>query len=141
MAVTATRKEHRSLGQLFKDLSTETATLLRQEVHLAKTEIGEKASCFGANIGTIAAGAALAFAGGLALLDALIRGTTSVLSQFLSLGVAVWLAPLVVGIVLAGIGYAVLRNGLETLKKESLMPGKTTQSLQENKEWLKSKIA
>ena len=31
----------RSLGQLFADLSRETRTLIQQEIHLAKAELGE----------------------------------------------------------------------------------------------------
>jgi hypothetical protein len=45
-----------------------------------------------------------------------------------------------VGIVLAAVGYGLIKKALETLKRESLTPRRTTESLQENKEWLKSKI-
>jgi xanthine/uracil permease len=143
MAVTTTpqTKEERSLGQLLKDLSTETVSLLRQEVDLAKTEMGEKASRVGSNVGALAVGGAVAFAGALALLAALISGLTSLLDNFMSPDVAVWLAPLIVGVVLAAIGYSMIKKALDTLKRESLAPRKTTESLQENKEWLKSKIS
>ena len=57
----------------------------------------------------------------------------------MSLWVAMWLAPLVVGVALAGIGYAMIRSALDT-HRQSLVPRKTAESLQENKEWLKSKI-
>jgi hypothetical protein len=33
-----------------------------------------------------------------------------------------------------------VKKALDTLKRESVTPRRTTQSLQENKEWLKSKI-
>ena len=46
-----------------------------------------------------------------------------------------------VGAVLAGIGYSMIKKAMTTLKQESLTPQKTTQSLQENKEWLKQKIS
>jgi hypothetical protein len=59
----------------------------------------------------------------------------------MSLGVAVWLAPLIVGGILAAVGYSLVKKALETLKRESLTPEKTTQSLQENKAWLKEKIS
>ena len=55
--------------------------------------------------------------------------------------VAVWLAPLVVGGILAAVGYSLIQKALATLKQESITPQKTTQSLQENKEWLKEKIS
>lgn len=134
-------QEERSIGQLLKELRDETTTLLRQEVDLAKTEMSEKASRFGKNVGALAAGGAVLFLGALALLAAVIYGLTSLLDQFMSVGVAIWLAPLLVGAVLAGVGYSLTKKALETLRQESLAPQKTTQSLQENKEWLKSKMS
>ncbi|HSN86381.1 MAG TPA: phage holin family protein [Thermoanaerobaculia bacterium] len=134
-------KDDRSLGQLLKELTSETTTLLKQEVDLAKTEMSEKASRVGTNLGSLAVGGGVAFLGALALLAAAIYGLTSILDQFMSLGVAVWLAPLIIGLILAAVGYSLVKKALETLKRESLTPQKTTESLQENKEWLKQKIS
>jgi len=133
-------REERSIGQLLKELRDETTTLLRQEVELAKTEMAEKASRTGKNLGSLAVGGGVAFLGALALLAAVIYGLTSILNQFMSVGVAIWLAPLIVGLVLAAIGYSLVQKALATLKQESLTPQKTTQTLQENKEWLKAKM-
>jgi hypothetical protein len=133
-------KDERSLGQIFKDLTGETSTLLRQEVELAKTEISEKASRLGSNVGALAVGGAVAFLGALSLLFALIYGLTSLLDRFMDLGVAIWLAPLLVGLALAGIGYSMIQKARNTLKHEGIAPKRTTQSLQENKAWLKEKI-
>lgn len=134
------KDEQRSLGQILKELSSETSTLLRQEVDLAKAEITEKASRTGKNLGALALGGGVAFLGALALLAAVIYGLTSILNQFMSVGVAIWLAPLIVGLVLAAIGYSMLQKALAALKQESLTPQRTTQTLQENKEWLKARM-
>jgi xanthine/uracil permease len=134
-------KDDRSLGQLLKELTSETSTLLRQEVDLAKTEMTEKASRLGVNLGAVAVGGAVAFLGALALLAAVVYGLTALLDTVISLRIAVWLAPLIVGLVLAVIGNGMIKKALETLKHESITPQKTTQSLQENKEWLKTKIS
>jgi putative Mn2+ efflux pump MntP len=134
-------KEELSIVQLLRELTTATRTLLKQEVDLAKTEMTEKASRVGANLGALAVGGAVAFLGALALLAAVVYGLTSILSKLMSLGVAVWLAPLIVGGILAAVGYSLVKKALETLKRESLTPEKTTQSLQENKAWLKEKIS
>lgn len=133
-------QEDRSIGQLLKELRDETTTLLRQEVDLAKTEMGEKASRVGSNVGSLAMGGAVAFLGALALLAAVVYGLTSLLDQFMSVGVAIWLAPLIVGLVLAAVGYSLVKKALATLRQESLTPRRTTQTLQENKEWLKSRM-
>ena len=140
MAIGARLHEDRSLGRLFRDLSIETMTLLRQEIDLAKTEVSEKVAHVGALGRAVAIGAGVAFGGALALLAALVLGVTSLLSKAMSPWVAMWLGPLVVGIVLAGIGYAMIRSALDT-HRQSLVPRKTAESLQENKEWLKAKIA
>jgi hypothetical protein len=132
--------QERSLGDLLRDLSSETGDLLRKEVELAKAELSEKASRVGADVGAIALGGGMAFAGGLALLFAAITGLTALLDTFLPLGVAVWLAPLIVGGTLLFMGYGRIKTALADLKNTSLTPRQTTQSLQENKQWLKSKI-
>lgn len=133
-------REERSIGQLLKELRDETTTLLRQEVDLAKTEISEKASRTGRNLGSLAVGGGVAFLGALALLAAVIYGLTSILNQFMSVGVAIWLAPLIVGLGLAAVGYSLVQKALATLRQESLTPQRTTQTLQENKEWLKARM-
>jgi len=133
-------REERSIGQLLKELRDETTTLLRQEVDLAKTEMSEKASRTGRNLGSLALGGSVAFLGALALLAAVIYGLTSLLNQLMSVGVAIWLAPLIVGLVLAAIGYSLVQKALATLRQESLTPRRTTQTLQENKEWLKARM-
>jgi hypothetical protein len=132
--------QDRSLGDLLRDLSAETGDLLRNEVELAKAEISEKAARVGTDVGAVALGGAMAFAGGLALLFAAITGLTALLDTFLPLGVAVWLAPLIVGAVLVFLGYGRIKTALGDLKNISLAPRQTTRSLQENKQWLKSKI-
>ncbi|HYO16258.1 MAG TPA: phage holin family protein [Thermoanaerobaculia bacterium] len=134
-------KDDRSLGQLLKELTHETSTLLKQEVDLAKTEMSEKASRVGANLGSLAVGGGVALLGALALLAFAIYGLQALLRQFMDPDVAVWLAPLIIGVVLAAIGYSLIKKALETLKRESITPQRTTQSLQENKEWLKEKIS
>jgi phosphate/sulfate permease len=141
MAVPGERKEERSIGQLLKELTQESSTLLKQEVNLAKTEMSEKASRVGANLGAVAVGGSVALLGAIALLLAAVYGLTSILNNFMSQEVAVWLAPLIVGLILAAVGYSLIKKALATLKQESITPQRTTQSLQENKEWLKEKIS
>ena len=139
MAVAERINHDRSLGRLLKDLSTEIVTLLRQEIDLARTEMKEKIAHV-ATVGRAAAiGGGLAFAGALALLAALILGAVSLLSKAMSLWMAIWVGPLIVGLVLAGIGYAMLRSALNT-HRQNLVPHRTAESLQENQQWLKSKI-
>ena len=133
-------REDRSLGQILRDLRDETSALLRQEVDLAKTEMSEKISRAGENLGSVAVGGAVAFAGALTLLAALTLGLISLMSQLMSRDVAMWLAPLLVGGILAAVGYSLMKKALQALKQEGITPTRTTQSLKENKEWLTSKM-
>jgi hypothetical protein len=133
-------RDDRSLGQILRDLRDETSQLLRQEVDLAKTEISEKMSRLGTNLGSVATGGAVLFAGALVLLAALTLGLIALFSQFMDRDVAMWLAPLLVGGVLAFVGYGMVKKALQALKQEGIAPQRTTQSLKENKEWLTAKM-
>jgi len=136
-----TIKEDRSIGQLLKELTHESSLLLKQEVDLAKTEMSEKASRVGTNLGHVAVGGSVALLGAIALLLFVVNGLEEVLQNLMSEGAAHWVSPLIVGAILAGVGYSMIKKALATLKQESVAPKKTTQSLQENKEWLKEKIS
>lgn len=125
-------REERSIGELFSDLSAGTSTLVRKEVQLAKAELTQKVSTAGKNVGLLAAGGAVAYAGFLTLLAAVVLG----LSEFMP----GWLAALLVGVIVAGVGYLVLQKGLETLKKMDPKPTRTVTTLEEDKEWLKQQL-
>jgi xanthine/uracil permease len=126
-------KEHRSLGQLFTDLMNEARTLLRQEVRLAKTELTEKASRVGKDVTSLAIGGAIANAGMLAIVAAGVMGLANV--------VPAWLAALIVGVVVAGIGLGMIQQGRKNLAQEDLNPRKTVKSLEEDKQWVKEQIS
>jgi hypothetical protein len=141
MAVFAARtRTERSFGDLLREVTGDMAALFRKEVELAKAELSEKASDVGKNVGSLAVGGAVMFAGALALLAAVVNLVGWVIAEITSPELAVWLAPLLVGLVLAWVGYGMVKKAMAALRTVSLAPEKTTQSLQENKEWLKEKI-
>jgi uncharacterized membrane protein YqjE len=125
-------KDDRSLGELFADLSRETTTLVRQEVELAKTEMTQKASRVLKNVGFLAIGGAVAYAGFLAIIAAVIILLAAILPW--------WLSALLVGIVIAAIGGFLIWKGLDALKKEDLVPRETLESLKEDQEWAKEQV-
>jgi hypothetical protein len=124
----ADKKDERSLGDLLAELSHETAQLVRKEVELATTEIAAKGRKAAADAGMIAAGGALAHAGLLALLAAVVIG----LAQ---LGLTLWLSALLVGLLTAGIGYLLVNRGLASMRETSVAPTQTIESLKENARW------
>jgi len=123
------RNEERSLGELFAELASETSTLVRQEVELAKTEMSQKVAEVGKDAGLIGVGGAIAYAGFLAVVAAIILG--------LGLLIPLWLSALIVGLVVGGIGYVLLQQGLSALKRADLKPRQTIETLKEDKEWVK----
>ena len=124
------QRDDRSLGELFGDLARELTTLLRQEVALARTELGQTATRVGRDLGLLAVGGAVAYAGFLALIAALIIG----LGQ---LGLEWWLAALIVGLVVAGAGALFVRRGLTALRREELVPQRTLETLREDAQLVK----
>jgi len=117
-----TGRDERSLGELFGDLSRETSTLVRQEVALARTELTQKATQAGKDVGFLAVGGAVAYAGLLAVIAAVIL-------LLVAIGLPAWLSALIVGAVVAGAGYALVRRGLTALKHEDLAPRQTLDTL------------
>jgi len=126
------QQDNRSLGELFGDLAQDTATLVRQEVELAKTEMTQKATRVGKDIGFLLAGGAVAYAGFLAILAAIAIG----LGQ---LGLPWWIAALLVGLVVAGIGGFLVMRGMSALRQETAAPQQTIETLKEDAEWAKAK--
>jgi xanthine/uracil permease len=122
-------RDSRSLGELFADLSRETTTLVRQEIDLAKTEMTHKATRVGKDVGFLAVGGAVIYAGFLALMAALIL----VLGHW----VPWWLSAFVVGGIVAGVGYGLVQRGLASLKHEDVAPRETLQTVKENVAWAK----
>jgi Putative Actinobacterial Holin-X, holin superfamily III len=127
------RRDDRSLGELFGDLMQQTGTLVRQEMKLATTELSDKASRVGKDIGALAVGGAVAYAGFLAVLAAIIIG----LGQ---LGLPWWLSALIVGVVVAAIGGFMVQKGLTALKQQNMAPQQTIATLKEDQAWVKEQI-
>lgn len=130
-----------SIAVLLKDLTYQSSKLVRQEVELAKAEMNEKAQRAARNGASIAIGGAVAYAGVLVLLAAASIGLAVLLAAAgLDLVLwASWLAPLIVGAIVAVIGYAMVQKGISTLKRESLVPTQTMDSLRETRQWAQHK--
>ena len=135
-------RDGRTLADLIKELRDETTTLMRQEVALAKTEMSEKAAQAGRNIAYLGTGAAVAYAGALVLLVAV---TMFVTWALIAVGadrlVSYWLGPLIVGVIVVGVGAALVYKAIDTFRDpQQFVPDKTVDSMQENTQWAKEKI-
>jgi uncharacterized membrane protein YqjE len=121
----------RSTGELFKQLSEQTSTLVRQEVELAKLELAEKGKQAGIGAGMFGGAGLVAALGLAALTAAAIAG--------LSEAMDVWLAGLIVGVVYLAIG-----GGLALLGRNRVQrgmppkPEQTVETVKEDVEWAKN---
>jgi hypothetical protein len=131
-----------SILDLLRQLRDDTATLVREEVRLAKAEIGENLARAGRNVTYVAIGALVASSTLVILLMAcgyLLAGLFA--NQGLSTATATFTGFLVVALVAAGIAAALVTKGLKALANDSLAPTRTARSLQEDKQWAKDKLS
>ena len=121
----------RSLGELFSDLSQQTAELIRQEMRLAKAELSDKLSDVGKHAAMIAAGALFGLA-------ALMAVTAGIVLLLIELGVVPWLAALITAAVMGLTAFLLAQSGIAALRKKSIAPVETMHSLKETTQWLKN---
>jgi hypothetical protein len=126
--------EGRTLGGLFRQLSHDIGTLLRQESELARAEIGAKFTQASRGAGALGAGALIAYAG---LLFLMLAATLALGDAFDSLP----LGALVVGAVAALVGGGLIAKGRGQLKTEELKPTRTIESLRKDAELVRDGAA
>ena len=126
-------RDDRSLGELFAELASEIGTLVRQELRQAGTEVSQRATIAGKDVGALVAGAVIIHAGLLALVAAAIVGLAD-------LGLSWWLSALIVGLLLAGIGYALIQKARSAIQQADILPRHTIDNLKEDQEWAKDQM-
>jgi hypothetical protein len=121
----------RSIAELLRQLSQETATLVRQEMELAKAEVAEK----GKKAGVGAAMFGGAGAAGLATLGAFTAFLILLLNTFMD----AWLAALIVTIVYGAVTAFLVMRGKEKVQEAgSPVPEQTVDTIKEDIEWAKN---
>ncbi|HYF59707.1 MAG TPA: phage holin family protein [Burkholderiaceae bacterium] len=125
----AVEKSEKSLAALFSDLTRDTVELVRQEIALARAELSQKVTTAQTALASMAVGAAVILAGLFLLLQAVVAGVAMILPP----EIAPWLAPLLVGAIVAAIGWAMLKGGKAKLDSDHLMPQRTMDSLRRDK--------
>jgi len=125
------KHDERTLGEMLAELSRETRTLVQQELQLARTELAEKALTLKRSAGLVAGGGLLAYGGLLAIIAAVVL-------ILIRLGLPAWAASLVGGVLLVGVGYALIRTGMAALTSRELTPRQTIASVKEDARWLKA---
>ena len=121
----------RSIGELLKQLSQETTTLVRQELELAKAEMAQKGKQAGVGAGMFGGAGVSALLG----LGALTAAAIAALDAAMPL----WLAALIVGLVwLAVAGVLALQGRTKVQAATPPVPEQTQESVKEDVEWAKT---
>jgi hypothetical protein len=120
-----------TIGELFGELTRETGTLIRQQMELARLELSQRVSRLGRGLTRVVIGGALATGGLLAIVAGIVLAVTA-------LGVPAWVSALVVGAVLALVGYVLAQQAISAMSREELAPQATLETLKENAEWIKT---
>ena len=121
-----------SIGDLLKQLSQETATLVRQEMALARVELTEKGKRAGVGAGMLG-GAGVA---GLLTLGTLTACLILVLDEFME----AWLAALILTVVWAAVAGVLALKGRDKVQEAAPpVPEQTVETLKEDVEWAKTR--
>ncbi len=121
------------MGELFKRLSNELSTLVRQELKLAQAEMAEKGKKAGLGAGLFG-GAGILGLFGLATLTACVIAAISLVLQ-------IWLAALIVGAF-----YATVAGGMALVGKSRVsaatppVPEQTVETVKEDLQWAKTQL-
>jgi type III secretory pathway component EscS len=114
--------ESRNLSDLLGDLLTHAARLLRQEITLARAEMFESLAALNRQLMLIALACALGLLGLACVVGLLVMTLAFALERVMSPQLAVMVSLLVVGALLLVIAYAVIRQSLQRIKNQSVLP-------------------
>lgn len=122
------------VGELFKQLSEDLSTLVRQELKLAQVEMTQKGKSAGVGLGMFGGAGVV----GLLALGAL----TTCLIAALSTGMEVWTAALIVTVVY-GIATGVLAlNGKSRVAEAAPpVPEQTIETVKEDAQWARTRLS
>jgi uncharacterized membrane protein YqjE len=120
-----------STGDLVKQLSEQTATLVRKEMELAKAELTEKGKVAGQGAGMF---------GGAAVVGLLALGTlTALILALLDKAMDFWVAALIVTVAYGAIAAVLAMTGRDRVKQGMPpAPEETVETVKEDVQWAKS---
>jgi uncharacterized membrane protein YqjE len=122
----------RSTGDLLKELSDHTTTLVKQEIDLAKAELSEKGKKAGKGVGMFGGAGLFGVFSFAALTTCIIAALESPLN--------LWLAALIVAVVYAVIAGVLALQGRNKVQEAGPpVPEQATESVKEDVEWAKTR--
>ena len=120
----------RPIGELVKDLSSQTSTLVRKELELARAELQQQGKSAGKGAGMLG-GAAVA---GVLALGALSAALITLLDDTIE----TWVAALIVTALWAVIALALAKAGQRALQRATPPARQTVETVKEDIQWAKN---
>ena len=120
----------RPLGELVKELSSQTSTLVRQEIELARAELQQKGKLAGKGAGMLAGAAVFA----LLAMGALTAGLIAVLST----AMATWIAALIVMVLWLIVAAVLAKAGQKSIQRATPPAPQTVETVREDIQWAKN---
>jgi uncharacterized membrane protein YqjE len=120
----------RGFGELVKDLSQQTSTLVRQEIALAQAELREQGKSAGKGAGML---------GGAGVAAVLALGAlTAALIALLDDSIATWIAALIATALWIVIALVLAKAGQSALKRATPPARQTVETVKEDVQWAKN---
>jgi len=133
--------EEEPVSDLIKDLRDETLVMMKQQIELAKEETSEKVSRTVKNTVSLVTGGLVLYTGILFLLAGLTYlGYVGLVAAGLSSGIAMWLMPLITGVIVSIVGGVMVSKSMKTLKNTSVVPERMVNTLKEDQRWIRRKL-
>jgi uncharacterized membrane protein YqjE len=130
-----------SITGLLRELRDEAVTLVQQQITLAKVELEENITRLGGHVAKIAIGGVVTLIGAVVLFIGVGQLLGVILeSAGLSEDVAQWLGPVIVGLIVAGSGWALLAKAKKAFAHDSVTPRKTVETLKTDQQWAQNKL-
>lgn len=126
------RGEERPVGEIIGELWENTEKLVRQEMELGLAELDRKATRLKADVTMAAVGGSVLYAGVLTLVAAVVL--------LLSKAVDPWLAALIVGVVISGVGFMLVQRGKKDMESVDLAPDQTIRSVERSAHTFKEAV-
>ena len=123
-------RAERPIGELVKELSSQTSALVRQEIELARAELQQTGKLAGKGAGMLS-GAAIA---ALLALSAL----TAALIALLDKAMATWVAALIVMVLWAIVALVLAKAGQKSLKRATPPAPQIIETVKEDIQWAKN---
>jgi hypothetical protein len=131
---TENEQRERPIGQVAKDLTSDIALLMRQEIELAKAEMAQKGRTAAPGLGMFGGAGIVALCAAGAL--------TAFLILVLSLFLPDWTGALIVGAVLAVVAFVLVQQGKERVADAGKpVPEQTIETVKEDVEWAKTRAS